>query len=115
MHGLIGKGYVVENDVCDVAKRLKEIDEGYFLFYNYRLRRYEVHSNKQVGSSLALVVPYKRLDGRTLTLVRATSIERIDEIEKENKRQNSLLQQNRIKKISEKASNVLEAVLSAKE
>lgn len=113
MYGLIGKGFVVKNDLYDIAKRLKEIDDGYFIFYNYRKGRYEVHSTKQVGSSLALVVPYNTLDGRTLTLVRRTSIERMDKIMEENRRKNARIERDRIKKISESASLQAEKLLSA--
>lgn len=113
MNGLIGKGYVVKNDLYDIAKRLKEIDDGYFIFFNYRKKRYEIHSTKQVGSSLALVVPYNVLDGRTLTLVRQTSIERMDRIMEENRRKNARIERDRVKKISENASLQAEKLLSA--
>ena len=40
---LIGLGCVVENDLFDIAARLREIDSDYFVFYSYKRRRYEVH------------------------------------------------------------------------
>ena len=72
---LIGLGCVVENDLFDIAARLREIDPDYFVFYSYKRRRYEVHCRGQVGGSFVAAVPYPKLDGRTLTFIRRTRSE----------------------------------------
>lgn len=80
----------VKNDLFDIASRIKEIDDGYFIVYNTEKERFEVHNEKQVINTLCLIVPYERLDIRTLELVRKTNISRVSdilsEIEKENAR-----------------------------
>ena len=83
---MYGKGYEVTSDLYSIADRLKEIDNGYFIFYSYKNKRYEVHNKSQRGQTLSLVLPYKTLDERTVRLVRKTRSERmkslIEEMEK---------------------------------
>lgn len=112
MNGLIGVGYEVKADLYDIAKRIKEIDPDYFVYYSYRRHRYEIHSKNQKGNTLALVVPYPRLDGRTLELVRKTSVERFDEIMEEERLNNERLDKLRVREITDKAAYNLEATLS---
>ena len=84
-------------DVFDITKRLKEIDESYFVVYNTQKKKYEVHSSKQ-KNTYCLTVPTKTLDSRTVGLTLKTRrenyekiLKEIDEtnekIEKESKRQ----------------------------
>ena len=83
-----GIGYVVSSDLYSISARIKEIDSGYFIFYNYKNKRYEVHNAYQRGSTLSLVLPYSTLDERTLKLVLRSKSERakeyLQEMEKEN-------------------------------
>lgn len=85
---MIGLGYEVTDDLFGISGRLKAIDPDYFVFYSYVKRRYEVHARGQRGGTLALVVPFDRLDERTVRLVLRTRRERADaylaEIEREN-------------------------------
>ena len=41
----------IENDALDIAARLKEIDDGYFIVYNGYFKRLEVHNKKQGKNS----------------------------------------------------------------
>lgn len=63
-----------------VARRLKSIDDGYFVFLNYRTGKLEVHNKKNGANTLCLVLPYDALDERTVRRVRETRIERADEL-----------------------------------
>lgn len=76
----------IYSDLYDISSRLKEIDEGYELFFNPPKNRFEVHS----AFGLEVVVPYRQLDARTLTHVRKTRISNrqkiVDEIERENRK-----------------------------
>ena len=47
----------IENDALDIAARLKEIDDGYFIVYNGYFKRLEVHNKKQGKNTFCLVVP----------------------------------------------------------
>lgn len=67
------KKYIpVTDDVFFIASRLKEIDSTYYVLYNKRLKRYEVHSDEQRGGSLCFVVPYPVLDARTVEYAKRT-------------------------------------------
>ncbi len=107
---MIGEGYVVEGDLFDISSRIKEIDENYFIFYSYRFRRYEIHSRAQRGNTLALVLPYDRLDARALTLVRRTRADRAAalalEIERENEKIRRKSLDGTIKRVEKEVENV---------
>ena len=63
-----------------IARRLKSIDDGYFIFLNYRTGKLEVHNDKNGANTLCLVLPYDALDERTVRRVRETRIERAREL-----------------------------------
>jgi len=81
------------HDVYGIAKRIKNLDRGYFIVYDTEKEKFEVHNNLQLGSSYCLTLPYSELDARALDYVAKTSctnIERIlEEIESENRIQES--------------------------
>ena len=51
----------IENDALDIAARLKEIDDGYFIVYNGYFKRLEVHNKKQGKNTRA---PWSLSEGR---------------------------------------------------
>ncbi len=73
-------GRVIEDDMLGIARRLKSIDDGYFVFLNYRTGKLEVHNEKNGANTLCLVLPYDALDERTVRRVRETRIERAREL-----------------------------------
>lgn len=72
-----------------VARRLKGIDDGYFVFLNYKTGKFEVH-NRRYTPTLCLVLPYKTLDERTVNRVLYTRAERVKQIIADIERQNAL-------------------------
>jgi len=82
---------MITNDVFDIAKRIKEIDPDYFVVYDKKLCRFEVHNKRQRYDTLALVLPYDRLDCRAIEKVASTRIEyiadQLDKIDLHNFRQ----------------------------
>ena len=85
-------GRVIDDDLFGISRRLKSIDDGYFVFLNYKTGKFEVH-NKKDTPSLCLVLPYDRLDERTVRHVLYTRAERIAEIVKRMDEQNARLEQ----------------------
>ena len=81
---------IIEHELFDIAARLKTIDDGYFVVYNFRTHAFEVHHSRQRGHTFALSVPYPSLDVRTELLVRKTRAENarrlLREMEEENAR-----------------------------
>ena len=108
---MIGKGYVVEWDLYDIASRLREIDDGQFIFYSYKTKRYEIHNRRQRGSTLALILPYDKLDARALNLVRRTSCERASDYLKEIERENARVSANNREKAVKLAQKQMETAL----
>jgi hypothetical protein len=96
-------GRVIEWDLYSVADRIKEIDAAYFVFFNYAAKRFEVHSKRQRGNTLALVLPYDRLDKRSVDYVLRTRVERIAEVIKETERENARTEKERIDGIIKKS------------
>ena len=94
------KGLVkIEKDLFSICDRLKEIDERYEVFRNKISHRFEVY----VGKALQFVVPFQRLDARTLDFARKTRIERREQIVKEIDERNAKIEMQKEKEILEKA------------
>lgn len=80
----ISREYLVKRgDVLGIEQRLREIDENYQLFFNTKLKRFEVHNGKNRGNTLAVVCPFSSLDKRLVDFVRRTRVERGREIFRE--------------------------------
>lgn len=69
------KNYVVrvENDLFDIANRIKAIDEDLFVCFNCKSHRFELH-NSRFKNSFQLQLPFDRLDCRTLDYAFETHI-----------------------------------------
>lgn len=81
---------VVRDDLYSINRRLKEIDNSYFLIYDTFREKYEVHSTDNGGaSSYCFTVPFDELDARTLVYARETNVATrgdkiFEEMEKKN-------------------------------
>ncbi len=76
------------NDLYDIANKIKQINPCYKIFRNEQKHRFEIHSKRGNNLVLELVLPFDKLDYRTVNLVNKTKIENADalfeEIEKTN-------------------------------
>lgn len=79
---------LIQDDLYGITKRIKKIDDGYFILRHKLSGRYEVHNANNTGSTYCFIVPYESLDKRTLTYCRETAVERdiAEIIEKQNRR-----------------------------
>lgn len=73
-------GRVIEDDMLGVCARLRSIDDGYFVFLNYKTGKFEVHNRHDSPNTLCLVLPYDTLDERTVRKVMSTRAERVAEL-----------------------------------
>lgn len=89
---------LIENDVLDIAARLKEIDDDYFVVYNGLSRRLEVHNKKQGVNTFCLVVPSNRLNARTVDLVRKTRVENSEKLLREIDEHNERIEREAIRR-----------------
>ena len=84
---------VIEGDLFNITNRLKQIDSAYFLARNLKTKKFELHAKGQRGSSLCLVLPFDRLDNRTIVHARRTRAERahilLKKMIKEDKRKDN--------------------------
>lgn len=75
----------VVDDLFHIARRLKEIDRNYELFFNRKRGRFEIYAK----GAMQIALPFDRLDARCLDYARKTRIENLsalmDEIEKNNR------------------------------
>jgi len=83
---------IILSDVYNIAKRLKEIDQNYFVVYNTSKYKYEVHNSRQIGDSYCLTVPFDCLDARTIVLVQQSRIKNISEMVEKMDFENAVLQ-----------------------
>ncbi|MDE7164526.1 MAG: hypothetical protein K2O04_03790 [Clostridiales bacterium] len=83
-------GRVIDDDMFGVCRRLKSIDDGYFVFLNYKTGKFEVHNRNDAPHTLCLVLQYDVLDERTVRHVLYTRAERaretLERMERENAR-----------------------------
>ena len=88
---MIGTYEIITADLFDISARVKEIDSCYFVVRNYKTGKFELHAAGQKGSTLALKLPFERLDARTVDLARKTRRERMDKLLAEMERENGKL------------------------
>jgi hypothetical protein len=73
---LRGKRHLVPiftSTLC-IPERLREMDQNYFLVFNTRTQKYEVHNLAHKGNTFGLTVYYDELDYRTLYVTRASDL-----------------------------------------
>lgn len=75
-------------DLFGVERRLKEIDSTYEVFYNAKLKRFEVYAERMNNKFLAFVSPYESLDARLVRYARKTRVERQVDIFREMEEEN---------------------------
>lgn len=71
---------LVEHDLYGIAERITAIESGYFIIYDSRSGKYEVHSADNKRSTYCFTVPYDQLDARTLDYCRETLIANTDQL-----------------------------------
>ena len=69
----------IDNDVFEITQRIKEIDDGYYIVFDTKKSRYELHNINQ-PYTYCLTYPYGNLDSRLLDMILYTNINNIDNI-----------------------------------
>lgn len=89
----------IHSDVFDINKRIKEIDESYYLVFNAKRQVFELHSSDQPFSSYCLTLPQENLDERVLILARKTLRQNQDKLIEEMEKQNQKIEKEKIEQI----------------
>ena len=84
---------IVEHDLYGIAERITAIESGYFIIYDTRANKYEVHSADNKGSTYCFTVPYDGLDARTLDYCERTLVAKTDKLLKEIEASNQKLEE----------------------
>jgi len=91
--------FLITHDMFRISERVKKIDKDYFILFNNKNNKFEVHHKNQRGGTYCLTCPYDRLDSRLLDYVLRTSSNNsvllMKEIEKHNYELEKNSEQNR--------------------
>lgn len=99
-------------DLYDIAKRLKEIDDSYIVFYNKTSKKYELHIRKYGKVVYQLTFPFKKLDARAITYCYRTRRERWEKLLKELEEENKRLEKEEQEKALKNAQTIFDRKLS---
>lgn len=83
--------YEINTDLFDIVLKIKEIDSNYRVFRNLFNHKFEIYYQNGLNLSLELVVPFDRLDYRTINLLNKTKVENADELFEEIEKTNEKL------------------------
>lgn len=87
----------IQNDLYDIAARLKEIDERYETYFDTGRQKYVI---KAFGI-LQAVIPYDELDQRTLDYVMYTRRENVDKVLKDVDEYNAAKERENVRKVKD--------------
>lgn len=95
------KLFEINDDLFNIAERIKSIDANYKIYFNGDTHRYELH-NMRCYPSYQLTFPYKTLDKRAIDYTLKSDIKYKERILKEIEQNNLRLEQERQKALFEK-------------
>lgn len=101
----------VTSNVFHIPERLKELDERYFVLYNTRTGRFELHIRGQVGGTLGCVFPFDELDARALLYAREHHVSRLKQLAREAEAHNEKLEKEAENTILDKANEKMKQAL----
>ena len=83
----------INGDVFDISRRIRHIDSGYFIVWNARRSKFEVHNVDTYPNTYELTVPYSELDSRTLDFCMETRVANAEKILKQLEADNRKLEE----------------------
>ena len=99
----------IESDVFDVSKRIKEIDENYFIMFNLNNNKYELHCTSQ-PNTYCFSYPYEDLDERFIDMIYKTNIVNIDNIIEQIDNNNAKIENNVNSSVKDKSNFMLREI-----
>lgn len=93
------RSFEIESDCLDIIKRIKAVDEDYFVVFDLDKKKFELHNKSQGGNTYCLTFPFDSLDERAVTLVLKTRVQNSDALFEEMQRENEKQEKDNIKKI----------------
>lgn len=99
----------ITHDVFNIVKRLKAINKNYFIMFNTKTNKYEIH-NLKYKNTLCLVLPYNALDNRAITYVLKS--ERVEEQLELIEKTNLKIEKSNKEKLNDKINYQLKEIYS---
>lgn len=93
------RSFEIESDCLEIIKRIKAVDEDYFVVFDLDKKKFELHNKSQGGNTYCLTFPFDTLDERAVTLVLKTRVQNSDALFEEIQRENEKQEKDNIKKI----------------
>ena len=93
----------VISHAMDIPVRLKEVNRDFFVMFNTRIQKYEIHCASQPESTLACVLPFDELDERAIKYAREHSRERTENLAREIEEYNERLERKQQAEMLDKA------------
>ena len=98
----------IKSDCLDISQRIKSIDDGYFILFDTKRQKFEVHSFNQLFTTYCFTSPFNFLDERLLCYTLKTRKENKDYLIKEMDKENEKFIKNEKNKQKEKIFEQLE-------
>ena len=81
----------IESDIFEISKRVKDIDENYYIVFDTKKNKYELPRCGQ-GGTYSLTCPYDNLDSRFFDLIYSTDVRFIDNIVEDIDKNNEIIE-----------------------
>lgn len=94
----------VLSNAMDIPVRLKEVNRDFFVMFNTRTQKYEIHCASQLGGTMACSLPFDELDARAILYAREFSAARTQQIAEEIERYNEKLEKSQYAAMLDKAN-----------
>lgn len=99
----------INHDVFNIVNRLKQINKNYFVMYNKKTNKFEIH-NKSYANTLCLTLPYSSLDARAINYVLKS--EQVEQVLLEIERNNQNLKMQQKNNLTDKINYQLNEIYS---
>lgn len=96
----------ISHDLYDIAGRIREIDDGYFILFNRKSGKYEVHHVDSYPRTYQFLVPFPELDARTLEHCKRTLVQNSERLLAEMDKRNQKIEETKMKN----ANNEIESI-----
>ena len=98
------------SDCLEISERIKSIDNSYYIVFDTKRQKYEVHSALQAIDSYCFTSPYNSLDERLLYYAMKTRSHNREKLFKEMEKENQKYLKNQQTKQKEKILKQLEEI-----
>ena len=93
------RSFEIESDCLDIVRRIKTVDQNYYIVFNLDNQKFELHNRDQGKGTYCLTFPFDCLDERAYLHVLKTRVQNSDLIFQEIEEENKLLHQKQIKQV----------------